>query len=174
MSVRKLSIKNVLVLALMFFLLSGCASKPEPQRNITKVDVLQLDSGNFSSVALAPDSVTLVLITDGLGASSALQKHYFESKFEQELPLVLAHFDSSDITQISAYGVTKAPAVALFANGFLIDQVAGEPSSYDESIDLQRDYQLWLKTTVLDHANKSGNKVQYRFNNTTKMSIATH
>jgi len=174
MPMRSLFTPNLLVLMLVLFLLGGCVSKPDLQKTVTKVDVVPLDNENFSSVALASDSVALVLITDGSGSLSALEKHYFESTFEQEVPLVLAHFDASDKTQISAYGVTRAPAVALFANGFLVDQVAGEPSSYDESVDLRRDYHLWLQTTVLEHVKKSGNKVQYRFNNTTKMSIATY
>jgi len=174
MSLKEIKISQALVIAFICALVSACASAPKELSEGPRAPILELSNGNFSQIVLDPESVVLVLFNDDSQSSSTLSKQYYKNASEQLDLIVFARFDASDKSQVSSYGVTRTPAVALYANGFLIDQVAGEPASYSELVDLENDFNLWVQNMALTHALKVKNKVSYRFNNTTKMTIATH
>jgi len=174
MSARERFSKFVFLYALCFVLLIGCISKPEPQKSVVDVEVLKVGPNNFANVTQDPEAVVLVLITDGTKSASVLEKYYFASTVDQEVPLTFAHFEAADSAEAAIYGITQMPTVALYAGGFLIDRVSGQPGSFDESTDLKRDFNLWMQSTVVEHALDRRNKVRYRFNDSTKLSISTY
>ena len=160
-------IKAALVLGICSVFL-GCATVAEQPL----VEFPLVNDSNFEQV-IAQDGAVLILFADSQQSGSSLANR-FDNVATVNNDIRFAKFLVDDQTDLFKYKVSSLPTIGLYSKGYLIDQVSGEPSSYDETYSMDRDFTIWMNKTVVPLSVGSKTRIVYRFNNSSKMKISAY
>jgi len=134
----------------------------------------RLDASTFAASVTANPGTVLVLFTDRDYNSSEIEDIFSQlnARYNQEAEYY--RYVEEDIAQLKAYGVNRLPTIGLYSQGYLIDQISGNPSSYEQLVDMRKDVAVWMNRTVLPLGKQTRSNVVYRFNNTNRIAISLY
>ncbi len=159
--------KRVLLSVVLMAVVTGCATQQVPVKEELPVG---LTYESWSDIVPA-EKITIVLF-DATG-TSWLTKEYQQLK---DLALADVSFLTYQFTDKAkdASLVSTKPAIHLYRDGFLIDRITGNPDSYFEIINFDRDVKLWVDTTVQALRYESIDNISYKFNGSYTLDIRAY